>query len=171
MRSSLPLTVIAANAPQTLLSYLYVSFNSLFTCILAESKWISYAHQLRVTSPKGIQTSAYELQLPLLYSIPLIAISSLLGWLAAQSLFLVQIDIVNENHNSSPVKSILTYGYSRRTILFTIVVGSLTPLSAVLMGFRRYHPDMPLAATCSAAISAACPRPPGDVDASVLPVQ
>ena len=39
------------------------------------------------------------------------------------------------------------------------------------MRFRRYPAGMPLASTCSAAISAACHRSLDDRDASVLPVQ
>ena len=43
----------------------------------------------------------------------------------------------------------------------------------VLLGnaYRRHSSDMPLASTCSAAISAACHTPPEDEDAYLLPVQ
>lgn len=39
------------------------------------------------------------------------------------------------------------------------------------MGSRKYPAGIPLTATCSAGISAACHAPADDVDASVLPVQ
>jgi hypothetical protein len=39
------------------------------------------------------------------------------------------------------------------------------------LGFRRYKGGMPLSATCSVIISAACHRPDGDKEAHLFPVQ
>ncbi len=44
-------------------------------------------------------------------------------------------------------------------------------ISVASMGLRKYATGMPLSATCSGAISAACHPPPDDVDAALLPVQ
>ena len=43
-------------------------------------------------------------------------------------------------------------------------------IAGILNGFRRFKPGMPLAGSCSAAISASCLALPEDVDAAVLPV-
>ena len=165
-------------------------FNGLFTCmvagmcegrflrscfeyltILVGNEWMKYAHHrstLRVTSPKGAQRSTYYLHLPYSYSIPLVILSTLLSWLASQSLFVVQIDVLDRDRNTSRMT---TCGYSPEAIVLTMVVASLIVLGALITAARRYPPGMPHVSTCSAAISAACHPPPGDVDAAVLPVQ
>lgn len=173
MNRSLLISVVIANTPQTILSYLYVLFNSIFTFMLTDKEWMNFARHrkpLRVSSPKGFQRSTYFLQLPFKYSIPLVVFSATLSWLASQSLFLVQIDILDEQRLLSS-ESILSCGYTPMAILLSMVVGSIVPLSALLTGLRKHHPDMPLAGTTSIAISAACHAPPDDVDAAVLPIQ
>lgn len=125
---------------------------------------------LRVSSPKGFQRSTYFLELPFKYSIPLVVFSAMLSWLASQSLFLVQIDILDEQRELSS-KSILSRGYTPVAILLSMAVGSIVPLSAILTRLRKHHLDMPLTRTTSIAISAVCHAPPDDVDAAVLPVQ
>lgn len=133
-----------------------------------------YAHHrstLRVTSPKGAQRSTYWLQLPYTYSLPLLILSSLLSWLASQSLFPVQIGILDLDRDIVNEKIISSCGYSPEAIILTTAVGSMIVFGTLATAARRYQPGMPLASTCSAAISAACHRRPDDVDAAVLPVQ
>lgn len=133
-----------------------------------------YAHHrstLRVSSPKGAQRSTYWLQLPYTYSLPLLILSTLLSWLASQSLFPIQIGILDLNHDILKERVLSSCGYSPEAIILTMVVGSTIVLGALATSVRRYPPGMSLASTCSAAISAACHRRPDDVDAAVLPVQ
>ena len=95
---------------------------------------------------------------------------------------MVQIDVLldtielpdhsNWNDHAAPGDDkISSYGYSPGAIILTLVAGGVIALGALMLAARRYPPGMPLAATCSAAISAACHPPPEDVDAAVLPVQ
>lgn len=135
---------------------------------------MQYAHRrstLRVTSPKGAQRSTYWLQLPYTYSLPLLILSSLLSWLASQSLFPIQISILDSDRNTLNERKISSCGYSPEAIILAIVVGIMIILGTLVTAARRYPPGMPLASTCSAAISAACHRLPNDVDAAVLPIQ
>ncbi|ENH75560.1 hypothetical protein FOC1_g10005534 [Fusarium oxysporum f. sp. cubense race 1] len=88
--SLLGLTMIS-NTPQLLLSLCYMTLNGLITRMLAEFEWASYGIQfkaLRVTSPRGIQRSTYRLQLPYRWSIPLLAISSILHWVYSNCFYL-----------------------------------------------------------------------------------
>ena len=178
--TSMFVTVILANLPQVILSYVYVLFNSLYTCMVAGHEWTQFAKQrktLRVTSPVGAQRSTYWLQLPYRYSLPLVILSSLLSWLASQSLFVVKINVLDRPSSpggqrfSNPKDTIFGCGYSPGAIVLAIFVGTLIMLGALLLGARKYSPDMPIAATSSAAISAACHAPADDVDAAVLPLQ
>ena len=65
--------------------------------------------------------------------------------------------------------TISTIGYSCIAIITVIFLGAIMILIEVLNGFR-VHRGMPLAGSCSAAISAACHRPEEDVDAATKPV-
>ena len=172
----LPLVAAAvlSNLPQLLISYVYITFNTLFTCMLAGREWMQFAaHRkpLRVTSPIGEQQSTYWLQLPYHYSLPLLALSSVLSWLASQSLFVVRVAVRDERQLLPPGYVISTCGYSPGAIVLTMIVGGVIVLATIATGLRRYPTGMPLSATCSGGISAACHPPADDVDTAYLPVQ
>ena len=165
--TSLILTGIVANLPQVLLSFLYFSYNGLYTCMLLAEEWGAYAHKrrfLRVTSPKGGQRSTYRLQLPYRYGIPLLVGSGTLHWLVSESIFLARINVLDSTGAEVPNGSVSICGYSPIAIIFVIVFGFAVVLLGVANGFRKTKGGMPLAGSCSAAISAACHAP--DPDAS-----
>lgn len=171
---ALLLIVLISNSPQLILSFLYLTYNGLFTSMLLAKEWSVFAHHrktLRVTSPKGQQRSTYWLQLPYRYSIPLAATSSLLHWLVSQSIFLARITTVDPTGVEDTYDSISTCGYSNIAIIFVIGFGSTLPLIAIAHGFRRYPSGIPFAANCSAAISSACHPPEADTDAASKPLQ
>ena len=175
MSHSLLATVLMANSPQVLISYIFLSFNYFLTCMLSGKEIMSYGLNrapLRVTNPAGAQRSTYYLQLPYQYSLPLAALSALLSWLASQALHVVQI-AVDDRDNLSPSspKIILTCSYSNGAIISSMIVGTIIALTAFLLSLRKYPDGMPLAGTNSAAISAICHRLPEDVNAAVLPVK
>jgi hypothetical protein len=164
--------VLLANLPQTILSFLYLTYNSIFTTMLAADEWSGFSYQrkpLRVTSPIGSQRSTYFLQLPYKYSIPLLAASGILHWLVSQSIFLARIEVIKDSYN--PSKLVSRCGYSCIAIIFVLFVAGCMLLGAVAIGFRRYKGNAPLVSTCSAAISAACHRPTDDEGSELLPLQ
>ena len=168
------LMILISNSPQLILSFLYLTYNGLFTSMLLAKEWSGFAHHrktLRITSPKGQQRSTYWLQLPYRYSIPLSVTSSLLHWLVSQSIFLARVTVLYPTGIEDPAQSISACGYSSIAIIFGIGFGSILPLIAIAHGFRRYPSGMPFAANCSAAISAACHPPEGDTDAASKPLQ
>lgn len=159
--------ILLANLPQTIVSFLYLTYNALFTCMLAAKEWNQFAHKrktLRVAHPVGEQRSTYWLQLPYTYSIPLLIMSSLLHWLVSQTLFFVRIKELGSD------RVITSCGYSPIAIITVIPIGVILILVVVLTGFRRYENGIPLAGSSSGAISAACHPPEEDVDAALLPV-
>ncbi len=173
-QGALLLMILISNSPQLILSFLYLTYNGLFTSMLLVKEWSGFAHHrktLRITSPEGQQRSTYWLQLPYRYSIPLTATSSLLHWLVSQSIFLARVTVLDPTGVEDPSESISTCGYSSIAIIFVIGFGSILPLIAIAHGFRRYPSGMPFAANCSAAISAACHPPEGDTDAASKPLQ
>ena len=172
--SGILLTALIANIPQLLLSFLFLTYNGLYTCMLLADEWSGYAYErkpLRVTQPKGSQRSTYRLQLPYKYIIPLCIVSTVLHWLVSRSLFLARVTLYTRHGEEDPGESISTIGYSCCIpLLIVIIPGSVTVLAGILNGFRRYKPGIPLAGSCSAAISAACHLPEENVHASEKPV-
>ncbi|TKA68236.1 hypothetical protein B0A55_10035 [Friedmanniomyces simplex] len=93
--AGLAAAVLVANLPQVICSLLYFAYNALLTSMLLSYEYSQYGvggrrKALRVSSPKGQKRSKYFLHLPYTYSVPLIAISTLLHWLISQSLFVTE---------------------------------------------------------------------------------
>ena len=162
--------IFIVNSPQIVLSFLFLTYNSLFTCMLLSSEWNGYAYErksLRVTNPTGSQRSTYRLQLPYKYGIPLLIISGTIHWLVSQSIFLARIDKYDVDGRERPFYSVGSYiGYSRLAFVTALLLGSVVVILSILNGFRNYKPGIPLVGSCSAAISAACHRPREDEDAA-----
>ena len=172
--NSLLLTVIMANAPQLILSFVYFMYNNLFTGMLMEREWSGYAHHrksLRVTCPEGEQRSTYFLQLPYVYGIPFLIISSLLHWITSQSFFLARVRVLDEHDRENESASLETLGYSTLGLLLIPISVLALFVATLVNGLRRYRSGMPFARNCSAAISAACHRPKDDVSAFRRPVK
>jgi hypothetical protein len=156
---------VIANAPQIILSMLYYAFNGLFTAMLMGYEWTSYAHKkkgLRVSRrPAGSQRSTYFLSLPYRFGIPLVLLSGSLHWLVSQSIFVVAFDLYNdlgETITEGVEIGVMnrTIGYSPSAMLAVVVLGVVMVAAVVGIGFIPYVRGMPLAGSCSLAISAAC---------------
>lgn len=173
-------SILIANTPQIILSFLYFTYNGLFSCMLLMEEWAGFAYErkpLRVTFPIGMQRSSYWLQLPYKYGVPLLVISGILHWLVSQSIFLARITLFDDQENEiplgsiyTPLSSIYTCGYSCIAIITVIIFGSIVILFGISNGFRKYKGGMPLIGSCSAAISAACHSLKNDPHAAFLPV-
>lgn len=165
-------TILLVNTPQLGLSMIYFAYNHILTAMVLSAEYASYGIRrkpLRVSWPRGEQRSTYYLSLPYKYSIPLMSILALLHWLLSQSIFYVRIDIEGY-HGAATGNMINTCGYSPIALLCTIIVGSVMTLGLVCVGMRKYDSPVPLAANCSAAISAACHAPAIDRRAAYKPL-
>ena len=156
--SNITLAILISNIPQTVLSFLYLTYNSLFTSMILGHEWSLFSHHhrtLRVTSPRPGQRSTYWLQIPYTYAIPLMTLSGLLHWLTSQSIFLARVDIFDPFGRDTP-QPISTVGYSCIAIIFVLMLGILALLIATGMGYKSFAAEITTAGSCSAAISAAC---------------
>ncbi|KAI9767495.1 MAG: hypothetical protein M1835_007039 [Candelina submexicana] len=166
-------SVLVANVPQPILSFLYLLINGLCTSMLLAQEWSGFADErktLRVSNPNGTQRSTYFLQLPYRYALPLLAFSGVLHWLVSQSIFLANVSTYNSDGSLHEANNISTCGYSPIAMMFVLIVGSLLLIFVLGLGARRLNAGMQLAGSCSAAISAACHQPPDDDGAASLPV-
>lgn len=136
------------------------------------SEYSDYASErktLRVSNAKAEQRSTYFLQLPYRIALPLMLLSGLLHWLLSQSIFLaVVVNYDAIGHLVSPV-AIASCGFSPLAMIFTASVAMAILLGTLAVGWCRKFPSsgIPLAGSCSLAISAACHRPAWDSEASL----
>ena len=150
--------ILFANLPQTILSFFYLTYNSLFTCMLLGREWSLFGRHhctLRVTSPGPGQRSTYWLQMPYIYAIPLMTLSGLLHWLTSQSLFLALINLGDPLGHNAP-RPYIAVGYSSIAIVFVLTLGIVALLTVVGMGYKKFAAEITTVGNCSAAISAAC---------------
>lgn len=169
-------TVLLANTPQLILTYLYLAMNSILTHMFIGREWSSYTTQrkaLRVSRRRGQQRGTYWLSIPFRFAIPIATLSVLFHWLASQSLFTVQITVTDaETRGILTNESISTCGFSPLAIALTIVLAFVLAVGSFLLGYiKKYPSGIPLAGSCSAAISAACHPDDNDIGASEKPVQ
>lgn len=165
--------VLFANLPQLVLSFVYLSYNALITCMLLANEYSQYEIQrktLRVTTPCERQRSTYWLQMPFTYGVPLIVLSATLHWLISQAVFLVRVEDYKDGELYGSSSSAV--GLSPAPMLVIISLGTCLIAVAIGMGHRELAgSSMPVAASCSFALAAASHRPVGDFDAAVLPVR
>jgi hypothetical protein len=168
--------LLAANAYQLFVSFLYVFYNNILTRQLVADEWTRFLRPegkkpLRVSTPVGMQRSSYMLSLPMTYSVPLMISFILLHSLISQSIFLVQADTFGpgpENYRI-PTYDKSDVGYSVLGIIFSICLGALLVAALLVNAVRRHYSDVPTEfpamGTSSLAISAACQPPKGDDEA------
>ena len=166
--STLVGNVLVANIAQPILSFIYFTYNGIFTCMLAEREWNQFARKmggLRISSiPCGFQRSSYFLQLPYRFAIPIMLLSGVLHWVVSQSIFFVAIEIYDQgvrvDHHSvydhATYPEILSCGYSPIAIMFVIILTLVMMLFGIGTGMKRYDPGIPIAGSCSVVLSAAC---------------
>ncbi|KAG0635400.1 hypothetical protein HOY80DRAFT_1057272 [Tuber brumale] len=148
--------ILLDNLPQTILSFLYLTYNSLFTCMLSGHEWSLFSHHHRthrVIFPRPGQRSTYWLQIPYTYAIPLISMSGLLHWLISQSIFFARIE-VSDPLGEDIYRRIITVGYSCIAIISVLTLGLLALLIAAGTGCRKFSAETTTIGSCSAAISA-----------------
>lgn len=157
--------VLVANTPQVIMSMIYFSYNAIFTSLSLITEWDRLGTELkglRVSSHcQGDQRQTYFLQLPYRYSLPLTIFSGGLHWLISQSIFLVNIEMWPPFTTSSD--NIMSCGWSPIGIICVIVAGTIMVVFLLTSGLRRLrYGGIPVAGSCSAAISAACHPAPNE---------
>jgi hypothetical protein len=158
--------IMIANAIQPVVSSIYFAYNSFFTNLFVALEFSAFGavrKGLRVSEvPEGAQRSTYFLQLPYRVGIPLMVMSFLVHWLVSRSIFLVNIDSYDYSGPDDTVRftgSQFSCGYSPLAIILVIVLSFFIFAFLLWFSAKRFGSHMPIAATCSAAISATCHPP------------
>ncbi|RHZ60722.1 uncharacterized protein CDV56_108808 [Aspergillus thermomutatus] len=161
--------VVVANAPQFIVTISYYFYDNVLTSMLAAAEYSSYGASrkpLRVSWPRpdSSQRSTYWLSVPYQYSVPLLTVYAALHWTISRSVFYVQ--IVPRDKFSRPMKDqvLSALGYSPIAIFVSLLVGGVLICTLIGMAvYRRFQSSLPLAGSCTAAISASC-HPGNDAD-------
>ncbi|KAF7532875.1 hypothetical protein G7054_g7579 [Neopestalotiopsis clavispora] len=166
-------TLIVVNIPQVLLSFVYLTVNTLYTQLQVEQEWNAYAREytpLRVSYPAGEQTTTYRLQLPYKYSIPLVVVSILLHWIVSNSIFLLVVEgiasYLDVQKRPDLAKdmgvawdAMITVGTSPLSTVILFGLGIVFILSPLFFRTRKLKNDMVVGGTNSLVISSACHVP------------
>lgn len=161
------LSAVVANAPQSMFSFLYISYNTCFTAMFVGEDWDRFGayntvtkrsthRNLRVSNPRGNQKSTHFLALPYRYALPLLALSGVLHWLMSQSIFLANISVIPRDGTLPRQDEITTVAYSPQAMVWLIVVLILMLSWIIGNSWRRYGGQMTLVGCNSVAISAGC---------------
>ncbi|KAL9089010.1 MAG: hypothetical protein Q9159_002813 [Coniocarpon cinnabarinum] len=145
--------IFSANVIQLAVSNAYLFINNIFTCALVSQELSDYATEskmMRVTRPRGPQRSTYWLQLPYKWSLPLMAMMTLLHWLISEALFMVDVQVFDPDGRKIPPNSDSSDGS------FYVVEGGLIISFVYAYGFRKFTAGVPVFSSCSIAISAGC---------------
>ncbi|KAK5085900.1 hypothetical protein LTR05_005189 [Lithohypha guttulata] len=173
--SAVLITALIANAPQAMLSFLYMVYNTIYTLMYVGEDWDMFGaytattrqnfrihskkethRYLRVSEPKGQQKSTHKLTLPLRFAIPLLCASGLLHWLMSQSLYLANISVIPRDGTLPKQDEITTIAFAPRAMILLIALAVGMIVVIVATGLRRFNGEIPIVASNSAAISAAC---------------
>lgn len=173
--SGVLVTALAANAPQAMLSFLYMVYNTIFTLMHIGENWDMFGaytattrhrlqlaskkethRYLRVSDPKGNQKATHFLNLPYRYAIPLIIISGLLHWLMSQTLYLANISVIPRNGSLPRHDEITTVAYAPRGMIGLLILAIFMIVAVAGNSLRRFGGQMPIVSSNSAAIAAAC---------------
>ncbi|KAF2846144.1 hypothetical protein T440DRAFT_542799 [Plenodomus tracheiphilus IPT5] len=163
------------NLPQVILSFCYLGLNNICTFLASVEVWNNLALSrkgLRVTKPMAEQRSTYFLQLPFRWSVPLIVTSGVLHWLLSQTFFQMRVDVFerdSDTRNADKSKSVA--GYSSLSLLVFFIVALALVVAVGWVAQQYVQQRLPMAASCSLDISAACHPPQGETDTHLKKVK
>ncbi|KAI8305602.1 hypothetical protein K4K59_012125 [Colletotrichum sp. SAR11_240] len=171
---SLTSNVILANTPQIIISFVYVFYNNVLTCMVSAHEYSRYASvrkPLRVTWPYGEQRSTFWLQLPYRYILPIMTIMAFMHWSVSRSIYLVELEIYDKSGVLVPDRSVTGCAFSPTPIILSLCLGGGMILLLLGLSAKTLDPGMPIAGSCSLAISAAAHAGKNEVDAAARPLQ
>ena len=123
------------------------------------AQFTQHRKSLRVSVPKGVQRSTPWLNIPYKFAVPIMVVMALLHWTMSESIFIASVNVFDVNHIRKPAGDINTLGWSPLAVIGSLVIVSILTLFLVFAAsVNKYPSGMPLASSCSAAISAACHR-------------
>lgn len=150
-----------ANSPQFVLAFFWVIYSSLFGAMALADDWARFAKDaspqtMMVSSPRGAQRGLWFFGMPFWSGIVLFALQTLTHFLVSRSIFPVRVQGFDYEGNMDPESLVSTITTSPVAMLCFFFITIFLLLVVIRAGWTVLPSAVPVAATCSAAISAAC---------------
>ncbi|OAP58265.1 hypothetical protein AYL99_07355 [Fonsecaea erecta] len=148
-----------SNIPQVFLAVVTLVTNAALIEMTQAADYAQFAiksQRLRVSEAVGSQEGTYLLGMPLKYAIPTITVTRLLHWCVSQSI--VPVKVTSYPTDSDPYDLDLgtaDLAFSPLAIIASTIMAGILVLSTLLLGLKKLKGPMPLASSCSLALSAA----------------
>ncbi|KAJ5355450.1 uncharacterized protein N7496_012662 [Penicillium cataractarum] len=160
-------SMLIANMPQLLMSYVYLGLNNIMSTILAMNEWCGYSAEsgkppkgLRVTSPAPgtEQRSTYFLSVPYKWGVPTMIAMTISHWLVSEMIIFGQSEFWTKYlRNSAPRQNMeFLYGHVPEMARAVPVNGAICLILVMVCLLMKFPGGIPLAGCCSASIAAAC---------------
>lgn len=156
--------LLVANIPQVAFSLLYMLHSNAWAKIYMAVEFDKYRQRptgLRVSDVRrGAQRKSRFFDLPIIWTLSIIATSATLHWLTSQALFLVRIDGIDSHGDVDPNDQLTRLGYNCRAIVALIcVLLVVAVVTFCISWFRKFEIGLGEVGN-SLIISAACHPPP-----------
>ncbi|KIW29718.1 uncharacterized protein PV07_05508 [Cladophialophora immunda] len=146
-----------SNIPQVFLAFITLVTNAAMVEMTQAADYAQFApksQRLRVSEAVGSQDGTYLLGMPYNYAIPTISITALLHWCVSQSIIPIKVTAPSTDSQA------LDFGtadlvFSPLATIASAVMGGVLVIATLLLGLQTLKPPMPLASSCSLALSAA----------------
>lgn len=155
--SSMASLSVLANIPQIFLAVITLMTNAAFVEMTQAAEYASFSRSpkhLRVSKPIGRQRGTYLFSMPYRYAIPVQGITAALHWTISQSIVPLQVSMLATD-GGEPLDDVLDLAFSPLAIIASTVMAAVLLISVLVYGLRKLTPPMPLASSCSLALSAA----------------
>ena len=149
---------VTSNIPQLFLAIVTLFTNAAFVEMTQADEYVRFLTKratLRVSNPSGEQRGTYLLGMPYRYAGPMLAITSAVHWSISQSIVLVYIDSTSTNPATPYVFTTSDLSFSPLAIVVSLVLAGVLVVTTIAFGFKRLPSKIPLASSCSLALSAA----------------
>ena len=149
---------MTSNIPQVFLAIITLFTNAAFVEMTQADEYVRFLTKratLRVSNPSGEQRGTYLLGMPYRYAIPTLAITSAVHWSISQSIVLVYIDSTSTNLANPFAFTTSDLSFSPLAIVVSLVLAGVLVVTTIAFGFKRLPSKIPLASSCSLALSAA----------------
>ncbi|KAI9148394.1 Long-chain-alcohol oxidase FAO2 [Paramyrothecium foliicola] len=172
--ASLVANVFVANSPQALISSIYYLYNKILTNMVLASEFGRFASvrkPLRVSLPHGQQYSTFWIQLPYWYSLPVLTVMGFLHWTVSRSVYVIYLSVNYIDGAEDESWEVKACGFSGYAMMISLCLGVILGLLLLALSLRQLDPGIPVAGSCSIAISAVTHLHKEELNASSLPLQ
>lgn len=158
---------VQANIPQIILAVITLVTNAALVEMTQAAEYASFSKArkpLRVSEPVGAQRGTYLFSMPYKFAIPVQIITAALHWCISQSIIPVKVTSLPTDGSYIDSQDTADLAFSPLAIVASTVMAGVLVIATLSLGLRKLQPPMPLASSCSLALSSAAHPLQGEAD-------